>query len=108
MRVAASSCGISCIKDFLANGYQMNSWLCIPNLLEYCSTDRLIHAIAQEKKLIMTTGLKDDRHCPLAGIDKTEKTLGNNTNFKLIRFDDAHTFRDTEKELIYTFLKETI
>ena len=70
--------------------------------------DRMIHAIVQEKKLIMTTGLKDDRHCPLTGIDKIEKTVGNNPNFKLIRFDDAHTFRDTEKELVYTFLKENI
>lgn len=108
VKVAASSCGISCIKDFLANGYQMNSWLCIPDLLEYCDMDRMIHAIVQEKKLIMTTGLKDDRHCPLTGIDKIEKTVGNNPNFKLIRFDDAHVFRDTEKELVYAFLKENI
>ena len=41
-------------------------------------------------------------------IDKIEKTVGNNPNFKLIRFDDAHTFRDTEKELVYAFLKENI
>lgn len=106
IKVAASSCGTSCIEDFLANGYQNNAWLCIPNLLKYCDMDSIIKTIVQNRKLIMTTGLKDNRHCPLTGIDKIEKTVGNSPNFKLIRFDDEHKFNDTEKEVVYKFLEE--
>jgi len=108
IKVAASSCGTSCIEDFLANGYQNNAWLCIPNLLKYCDMDSIINDIVQNRKLIMTTGLKDDKHCPLTGIDKIDKTVGNNTNLKLIRFDDEHKFNDTEKEVVYEFLKENL
>lgn len=56
----------------------------------------------------MTTGLKDDRHCPLTGIEKIEKTVGNNPNFKLIKFDDEHKFNDTEKRAVYKFLRESL
>lgn len=108
IKVVASSCGTSCIEDFLANGYQNNAWLCIPNLLKYCDMDSIINDIVQNRKLIMTTGLKDDRHCPLTGIDKIEKTVEDNPNFKLIRFDDEHKFNDTEKEVVYKFLEECL
>lgn len=108
VKVAASSCGTSCIKDFFASGYQNNAWLCIPNLLKYCDTDNIIDAIVKDRKLIMTTGLKDDRHCPLTGIEKIEKTVGNNPNFKLIKFDDEHKFNDTEKRYVYKFIRENL
>lgn len=108
IKVVASSCGTSCIEDFLANGYQNNAWLCIPNLLKYCDMDSIIKTIVQSRKLIMTTGMKDDRHCPLTGIDKIEKTVGNNSNFKLIRFDDEHKFNDKEKKVVYEFFKENL
>lgn len=108
IKIAASSCGISCIKDFWTNGYQNNAWLCIPNLLKYCDMDNIINSIVQDRKLIMTTGLKDDRHCPLAGINKIEETIGINSNFKLIKFDDEHKFNNAEKKAIYDFFKENL
>lgn len=108
VKVVASSCGTSCIEDFLTNGYQNNAWLCIPNLLRYCDMDSIINDIVQNRKLIMTTGLEDDKHCPLTGIDKIEKTVGDNPNFKLIRFEDEHKFNEIEKEAVYKFLKENL
>jgi hypothetical protein len=37
-----------------------------------------------------------------------EKIVGNNTNFKLIRFNEEHKFNDTEKEVVYEFPKENL
>lgn len=108
IKVVASSCGISCIKDFFTHGYQYNSWLCIPNLSEHCDMDSIINVIVKDRKLIITSGLKDDRHCPLTGIDRIEKTVGNNINFKSIKFDDEHKFNDSEKNVVYKFLKENL
>lgn len=70
--------------------------------------DSIINDVVQSRKLIMTTGLKDDRHCPLTGIDKIEKTVENNPNFKLIRFNDEHKFNDKEKKVVYEFFKENL
>lgn len=108
IKVAASSCGVSCINDFIESGYQYNSWACIPNLLKYCDIDSIINDIVKDRKLIITNGLKDDIHCPLTGIDKIEKTIGNNSNFKSIKFDDGHKFNDTEKEIVYEFLNNEL
>lgn len=108
IKVAVSSCGTSCIKDFIENGYQYNSWACIPNLLKYCDMDSIINDIVKSRKLIMTSGLRDDRHCPLTGIDKIEKRIGNNPNFKSIKFDDGHKFNNVEKEIVYKFFKNEL
>ena len=108
VKVAAASCGTSCIKDFINNGYQYNSWACIPNLLKYCDMDNIINDIVKSRHLIITSGLKDDIHCPLTGIDKIEKTIGDNPNFKSIKFDDGHKFNDTEKDIVYKFLKKEL
>lgn len=40
--------------------------------------------------------------------EKIEKTIGNNSNFKLIRFNDDHKFNDTEKEEVYKFLNDNL
>ena len=47
-------------------------------------------------------------NCPLTGIDKIEKTIGDNPNFKSIKFDDGHKFNDTEKDIVYKFLKKEL
>ena len=44
----------------------------------------------------------------ITGIDKIEKTIGNNSNFKSIKFDDGHKFNDTEKEIVYEFLNNEL
>ena len=108
IKVAASSCGVSCINDFIESGYQYNSWVCIPNLLKYCDIDSIINDIVKDRKLIITNGLQDDIHCPLNGIDKIEKTIGNNSNFKSIKFDDGHKFNNTEKEIVYNYLNNEL
>ena len=108
IKVAASSCGTSMLKYFIENGYQYNSWACIPNLLKYCDIDSIINDIVKTRKLIMTSGLRDDIHCPLAGIDEIEKKIGQNPNFKSVKFDDGHKFNDTEKNVVYEFIKREL
>ena len=73
-------------------------------MLKYCDYDEIIYEITNNRKLIMTTGLQDNRHCPLKGIQKIESKV-NNDNYKLIKFDGGHCFNDSEKEIVYNFLE---
>ena len=103
IKVGASSCGISTLADIIDEDILHNFYLYIPNLLKYADFDDIIKEITDNKKLIMTTGLQDNRHCPLKGIDKIE-SKANKDNFKLIKFNDGHCFNDSEKEEVYNFL----
>ena len=103
IKCCISSCGISCIKDILEQETSQNFAFYIPNLNNICDIDEIINEIAPRAVLI-TSGLKDERHCPLSGIDRIEEKNKNNINFKSIRFDDDHKFNDSEKEVAYHFL----
>lgn len=103
IKCCVSSCGISCMKDILDYDVVHNFAFYIPGLNNICDIDEVINEISPRAVLI-TNGLKDERHCPLSGIDKIERKNKNNTNFKSIRFDDEHKFNVSEKIIAYNFL----
>lgn len=107
IKVAASSCGLSMMQDIIDNMVMHSFYLYIPNMLKYCDFDEIISEITIDRKLIMSSGLKDERHCPLSGIDKIEK-MNNNDNFKSIRFDGDHQFGDNEKKIIYDYIDDVL
>lgn len=108
IKVGVSSCGVSCIKDILENGIIHNMWLYIPRLLEICDMDEIINEIVKDRKLMITSGLRDGRHFPLSGIEKIEHKVGSNKNFISIKFDDEHNFNDSEKKIAYEFLDSVL
>lgn len=107
IKVAASSCGLSMMQDIIDNMVMHSFYLYIPNMLKYCDFDEIISEITIDRKLIMSSGLKDERHCPLSGIDKIEK-MNNNDNFKSIRFDGDHQFGNNEKKIIYEYIDDVL
>ena len=107
VKVGASSCGISTLSDIINENILHNFFIYIPNLLKYCDYDEIVSEITNDRKLIMTTGLKDNAHCPLKGIEKIE-SKANNENYKLIKFDDGHCFNDSEKEIVYNYLESNL
>ena len=107
IKVAASSCGLSMMQDIINNMVMHSFYLYIPNMLKYCDFDEIISEITIDRKLIMSSGLKDERHCPLSGIDKIEK-MNNNDNFKSIRFDGDHQFGNNEKKIIYDYIDDVL
>lgn len=107
IKVAASSCGLSMMQDIINNMVMHSFYLYIPNMLKYCDFDEIISEITIDRKLIMSSGLKDERHCPLSGIDKIEK-MNNNDNFKSIRFDGDHQFENNEKKIIYDYIDDVL
>lgn len=102
IKVGASSCGVSMLQDIIDKMLIHNFYLYIPNMLKYCDFDEIINEITKERKLIISSGIQDERHCPLSGIDKIEK-MNNNDNFKSIKFDGNHQFDDIEKKIIYDY-----
>ena len=107
IKVGASSCGLSMMKDIIDNEIIHSFFLYIPNMLKYCDFDEIIKEITIDRKLIMTNGLKDERHCPISGI-KTIEQNNNNPNFRSIIFDGDHSFCDTEKKIVYDFLDKEL
>ena len=76
-------------------------------MLKYCDFDEIINEITVDRKLIMSSGLNDERHCPLSGIDKIEQK-NQNDNFKSIRFDGDHQFGNNEKKIIYDYIDNVL
>ena len=107
IKVGASSCGLSMMKDIIDNEIIHSFFLYIPNMLKYCDFDEIIKEITIDRKLIMTSGLRDERHCPISGI-KTIEQNNNNANFKSIIFDGDHSFCDAEKHIVYDFLDKEL
>lgn len=107
IKVAASSCGLSMMQDIIDNMVMHSFYLYIPNMLKYCDFDEIINEITVDRKLIMSSGLKDERHCPLSGIDKIEQK-NQNDNFKSIRFDGDHQFGNNEKKIIYDYIDNVL
>ena len=107
IKVAASSCGLSMMQDIIDNMVMHSFYLYIPNMLKYCDFDEIISEITIDRKLIMSSGLKDERHCPLSGIDKIEQK-NQNDNFKSIRFDGDHRFGNNEKKIIYDYIDNVL
>lgn len=103
IKVGVSSCGVSMIKDIIANNILHNFYLYLPKMLEKCDMDELIYEITLKRKIMIISGLKDERHFPLSGIKAIEERI-NNTNFNSIKFNDGHKFNDSEKEVAYNFL----
>jgi len=108
IKVGASSCGVSMIEDIINNKILHNFYLYIPNMLEVCDMDEIIKDIVSDRKLIISSGLLDERHFPLSGINKIEETNNGNENFVSIKFNDEHKFNDAEKEIIYKFLDDNL
>ncbi|MCF0187331.1 MAG: prolyl oligopeptidase family serine peptidase [Bacteroidaceae bacterium] len=111
VKVVASSCGTSTYKEFYRSGYQLNSWAIIPGLETVCDMDEIIAHVTQERKVIMTTGLDDDRHCPLRGMECIETMVadqGVKDNFVLVRFDGEHRFLKEQKRQVYEFFDENL
>jgi len=106
IKVGASSCGLSMMKDIIENKILHSFYLYVPNMLNYCDFDEIIREITVDRKLIMSSGLKDERHCPISGVKAIEQTNCNNSNFKSIIFDGDHQFADNEKKVIYDFIDE--
>ena len=75
-----------------------NFALYVPGLQQYCDMDEIIYEIAP-RNILITSGIKDERHFPLEGIEKIETRNKNNENFKSIKFDDGHLFNLSEKEI---------
>ena len=107
IKVGASSCGLSMMKDIIDNEIIHSFFLYIPNMLKYCDFDEIIKEITIDRKLIMTSGLKDERHCPISGI-KTIEQNNNNPNFRSIIFDGDHSFGDAEKKIVHDFLDKEL
>ena len=107
IKVGASSCGLSMMKDIIDNEIIHSFFLYIPNMLKYCDFDEIIKEITIDRKLIMTSGLRDERHCPISGI-KTIEQNNNNPNFRSIIFDGDHSFGDAEKKIVYDFLDKEL
>ena len=107
IKVGASSCGLSMMQDIIDKKIIHSFFLYIPNMLKYCDFDEFIREITIDRKLIMSSGLKDERHCPISGIEKIERANDNN-NFKSIRFDGDHQFGDDEKKIMYNFIDDTL
>ena len=107
IKVAASSCGLSMMQDIIDNMVLQSFYLYIPNMLKYCDFDEIINEITFDRKLIMSSGLEDERHCPLSGIDKIEQK-NQNDNFKSIRFDGDHQFGNNEKKIIYNYIDDVL
>lgn len=107
IKVGASSCGLSMMQDIIDKKIIHSFFLYIPNMLKYCDFDEFIREITIDRKLIMSSGLKDERHCPISGIEKIERANDNN-NFKSIRFDGDHQFGDNEKKIMYSFIDDTL
>ena len=113
IKVAASSCGLSMMQDIIDNMVMHSFYLYIPNMLKYCDFDEIINEITVDRKLIMSSGLKDERHCPLSGIDKIEQK-NQNDNFKSIRFDENTMecwhcqFGNNEKKIIYDYIDDVL
>ncbi len=103
IKCCISSCGNSCIKDIEDYEVVQNFAFYVPNLNNICDIDEIINEIAP-RAILLTNGLKDERHCPLSGIDRIEEKNKNNINFKLIKFDDDHKFNNSEKIIAYNFL----
>lgn len=103
IKCCVSSCGITCMKDLFDYEVLHNFAFYIPNLNNICDIDEIINEISPRAVLI-TNGLKDERHCPLSGVERIEKRNKNNSSFKSVRFDDEHKFNDSEKNIAYNFL----
>lgn len=108
IKVGASSCGVSMIKDIINNKILHNFYMYVPNMLEVCDMDQIIKDIVSQRKLIISSGLQDERHFPLSGIEKIEETNKDNNNFVSIRFDDGHKLNNNEKNIIYNFLDNNL
>lgn len=104
IKVGASSCGVSMITDIIKSKILHNFYMYIPNMLEVCDMDEIIKEVVSERKLIISSGLQDERHFPLTGIKKIEETNSGNDNFVSIKFNDGHKFNNSEKNIIYNFL----
>ena len=107
IKVGASSCGLSMMKDIIENKIIHSFFLYVPSMLKYCDYDEIIREITIDRKLIMSSGLKDERHCPISGI-KTIERNNNNPNFKSIIFDGDHQFGGNEKNIIYRYIDDTL
>ena len=107
IKVGASSCGLSMMKDIIENKILHSFYLYIPNMLKYCDFDEIVREITNDRKLIISSGLKDERHCPISGIETIERN-NNNSNFKSIKFDGDHQFGDNEKKIMYEFIDDVL
>lgn len=108
IKVGASSCGVSMITDIINNKILHNFYMYVPNMLEVCDMDQIIKDIVSQRKLIISSGLQDERHFPLSGIEKIEETNKDNNNFVSIKFDDGHKLNNNEKNIIYNFLDNNL
>ncbi len=103
IKCCVSSCGVSCIKDILDYEILHNFALYIPNISNVCDMDEIINEISPRAVLLLS-GLKDEYHFPLSGIEKIEIKNKSNLNFKSVKFDDGHKFNIHEKNIAYDFL----
>lgn len=108
IKVGASSCGVSMIEEIINDMILHNFYLYVPNMLTVCDMNKIIEDIVFDRKLIISSGLQDERHFPLKGIEIIEKTNKDNTNFTSIKFEDGHKFNNEEKEKIYNYLDENL
>lgn len=108
IKVGASSCGVSMIEEIINDMILHNFYLYVPNMLTVCDMNKIIEDIVFDRKLIISSGLQDERHFPLKGIEIIEKTNKDNTNFISIKFEDGHKFNNEEKEKIYNYLDENL
>lgn len=103
IKCCVSSCGTSCVKDIIDNEILHNFALYVPGLNLICDMDEVIKEISP-RAILLLSGLNDERHFPLSGIDKIEKKNENEANFKSIKFEDEHKFNESEKDVAYSFL----
>lgn len=107
LKAGVSSCGVSTFKAIMDNVGLQNFYLYLPGILEKCDVDEVIYEITRDRKLLITSGLKDDRHCPLDGVKTIEQRVTNG-NLISIKFHDGHKFNDAEKETAYKFFDDNL
>lgn len=107
IKACISSCGVSTVEVIMKQKILHNFALYVPGLQKYCDMDEVIYQIAP-RNILITSGLGDERHFPLEGIEKIEIRNKNNENFKSIKFEDGHLFNDQEKEIAYKWLSECL
>ncbi|MCI8501581.1 MAG: prolyl oligopeptidase family serine peptidase [Oscillospiraceae bacterium] len=107
IKAAVSSCGVGSVASIFDHRVLHCFALYVPGLGNVCDMDEVIKEISP-RALMITSGLRDEAHFPLDGIDKIEEANRQSRNFKSVRFDDGHKLNDTEKDTAYSWLDDKL
>lgn len=107
VKACASSCGIGLISDIFKNKILHNFALYVPGLAKVCDMDELINQISP-RPIFITSGIDDEHHFPIKGINQIENMNKFNPNFISLKFEGGHSFEDAEKNRVYNWLEREL